>query len=150
MWAHFGSDFVFKIFSQSSHIFSPERNWHQKSWTILEKFNSWMMDLTKTTVLPNGFSWLSVNFSIQKLKFCKVVQFFVSFSHERKSERIERRLKTQNLNLCPDPGLEPFCEDLELGIILSVSMIAAPSKGICTENFQKRHSNFGGKIQFLA
>ena len=51
--------------------------------------------------------------------------------------------------LCPDPGLEPFCEDLELGIILSVSMIAAPSKGICTEIFRKRHSNFGGKIQFF-
>ena len=59
-----------------------------------------MMDLNKTTVLPNGFSCLTVNFIIQKLKFCKVAQFlFVSFSFERKSEKIERKFtKKHNPN----------------------------------------------------
>ena len=43
-------------------------------------------------ILSIDFSGLSVNFIIRELKFCKLAQFFcVSFSHERKSERIERR-----------------------------------------------------------
>ena len=35
----------------------------------------------------------------------------------------------------PEPGLEPLTDDLEFGIILSVSIIAAPSKGICKVHY---------------
>ena len=60
-------------------------------------------------ILSIDFSGLSVNFIIRELKFCKLAQFFcVSFSHERKFERIERKLKTQNPNLDEIRIVKPF------------------------------------------
>ena len=53
----------------------------------LVNFNSWMMKLTKTQILPN--SCLAFGFSY----------FWVSFFRERNYERIEKKSKTQNPNL---------------------------------------------------
>ena len=91
-----GSDFVLKIFSQSSHIFSHKRNWHNnKSQKLnnLHNFNSWM---TITPILPS-YKWLFLHKFFNCSAFgCSY--FCVSFSHKRKSERIERKFKTQNPN----------------------------------------------------
>ena len=71
-----------------------------------KNFNSWMIKLTKTPILPNcqvpnGFFLYNWNCIIQKLKFCKIDQLFlcVSFFGERTYERIERISFSQNPNL---------------------------------------------------
>ena len=58
--AMLGSDFVSKIFSQFSQIFSRERNWH--------KYDNCWAKFGKIGVL--------VNFIIQELKFCKLLSFW--------------------------------------------------------------------------
>ena len=49
--------FVFLIFFQSSQILSQERSWHKndksKKLRNLQNFNSLMIKLTKTPILPN-------------------------------------------------------------------------------------------------
>ena len=85
-----GSDFVFKIFSQYAQIFSNERN-----KTIIRVAKRRLVNLYKNSHLVLGV-W--VNFITQELKFLQIAQlsglyFCVSFSSERKYERIERNLK---------------------------------------------------------
>ena len=65
----------------------------QKNWAILQKFNYWMMKLTKNT----NFAKLSRTkwIFIQESKFFKLLSC-LWFSRERKFERIEGKSKTQN------------------------------------------------------
>ena len=101
------------FFSKFSQIFSDFLRFSllwktdaTKSWVIFQKFNSWIIKLTKTPILPNcqvaNVSFcINVTFIIQGLKFCKIAHHFlwVSFSHERKHERLERIFFSQNPNL---------------------------------------------------
>ena len=52
-----GSDFVFYFFTQSNQIFSYKRIGHKNDWSgklsNLQNFNSGMIKLTKTPILPN-------------------------------------------------------------------------------------------------
>ena len=59
---------------QNSVLFtSQNRNWHKKSWAILQNFNSWMIKLIKTQILPNcqvqnGCFWCNRKFYHQKME----------------------------------------------------------------------------------
>ena len=52
----------------------------QKSWVILQSFNSFTIKLTKTLIakLPHAkcFFCINVSFMIKELKFCKIAQLF--------------------------------------------------------------------------
>jgi hypothetical protein len=97
---------VFLIFSQAFQIFSLKRNWlndYSQKLSNWQNFNSWMIKLTKTPILPNFnlrndylFKSLQIiyNYSVfRSSNFC------ISFNQERKSERIDRKLITQIPNL---------------------------------------------------
>ena len=86
---------LWKLISQFSQIFSHERNWHKKTEqfcknSILEWWN-W----PKTPILP---SCLGPNGFFSRIKVFQITQLvlYVSFSRERKFERIEGKSKTQN------------------------------------------------------
>ena len=51
-----------------------------KSWVILQNFNSRMLILAKTLILPNYQvpNDVFVNLTIQESKFCKVAQLFIA------------------------------------------------------------------------
>ena len=51
-----------------------------KSWVILQNFNSRMLKLAKTPILPNYQvpNDVFVNLTIQESKFCKVAQLFIA------------------------------------------------------------------------
>ena len=95
-----GSDFVLKIFSQSSHIFSHKRNWHNnkiQKLNNLHNFNSWM---TITPILPSDkwlFLYKFTSFSIAQLL---AVVIFVSVSLIRENlrglrENLKHKIRTQ-------------------------------------------------------
>ena len=81
----------------------------QKSWAILQNFNSCMTKLTKTPFLPNCqvpngfFVCVTVNLSSNNWSFAKLLSFFwVNFSRERKIwENWEK-----NWNIKSDPKMK--------------------------------------------
>ena len=70
---------------------SHERNWHPKSWAILQNFNFRMIKFTKKTfdTWQNWYFGVVVNFIIQKLKFFKdawlILCHFLSWEGTRES-----------------------------------------------------------------
>ena len=88
---------VLNFLSNLSDFLSREKLTHKKSCAILQNFNSWMLKFTVKQEKPYGKIVVWVK-SIKNWSFPKILGFFgVSFSRERKSERIERKFKTQNL-----------------------------------------------------
>ena len=99
-----GRDFVCETFSQSSQKFSHERNWQEsdesQKLSRLQNFNSWMTKLNQNANFAKfqghkGYFLTNVKV-IYYYKAFGSRYFCISFSHERKSERIERKFKTQN------------------------------------------------------
>ena len=94
--------FLFLIFSLVPSKILPSRGTEtNKSWTILQNFNSWMIKLAKTSFFPNCqvanvfLFFLTVN---QELKFYKTAKLFlrVSSSRERFFERTWENNKHKN------------------------------------------------------
>ena len=96
---------IFLIFSKARNmckiffIIPSKKTCHQRklrqSKSLL--FNFWTIKLTKTPILPSGHFCTSLQF-IYNCSAIDSCYFCISFSHERKSERIERKFKTQNPN----------------------------------------------------
>ena len=72
----FGFEYVENIFSL---FLSPEKLRQKKKRAILQNFNSGMLKLTKTPILPNCqvSDNFFLNLIIQDLKFCEIAQLYI-------------------------------------------------------------------------
>ena len=91
-----------EILSILSYFLSREKLTHKKSWAILQNFNLWMIkfQLYKKNILALGnlaklVCWSIVS-SFANWSASGSSHFWVSFSRERKYERVEKKFKTQN------------------------------------------------------
>ena len=94
-----GRDFVFEIFSQPSQIFSHEKVTRAK-FAKLQFMNDKFNHYGNFAKFPGHKGYFCTDLKV--IYYCKAFgsrYLCISFSHERKFERIERKFKTQNPTL---------------------------------------------------
>ena len=63
-------DFLKNKFSRSLKLSYRQRNWNKKNWATLQKFNSWLMKLIKTTILHYWAVLHNISWVMLRLCWC--------------------------------------------------------------------------------